>query len=551
MNEIITGSFAKQIDIYSIKTLGIPSLTLMERAAGAVFDRIRTVAEERGFSRSARILIICGTGNNGADGLCTGAMLLEDACREMAAVIVGDEKKGSEEFQYQKERFLRAGGQIITMEEAAETEPDMIVDALFGIGLKRMVTGEYAKAVEMMNLIRNRNGAYVISVDIPSGIDADHGWNMCAPLYPVHADETVTFGWAKTGHYLAYGYDHCGSLRVIDIGYPEDVIAKLSPGKEVLTSTETVFDAYLEAFRERDRTANKGSYLKLLIAAGSEGMAGAAYLSGLSAYRLGIGMVKYLGPEANRTILQTLLPEAMYASLHPEHADSGEEIENAVREGLSWADIVILGPGLSQEQQAVQLVRELLSETAERNEALRKDAESLERPVYAIIDADAINIISQHRDLLSYLSEYTVLTPHVGELARLTGKAICEVKEDLIGTAAEFALRYHTNVIAKDCVSVAAVWDADQTEPALYLNLSGSAAMAKAGSGDALTGMVAGCTAITGDFAAAIPAAVYLHGRAGEAAAEKYGVHGILARELAECAGEALRKETGKRHGQS
>ncbi|MDO4265960.1 MAG: NAD(P)H-hydrate dehydratase [Eubacteriales bacterium] len=541
MHEIITGSLAKQIDTYAIGTLGIPSLKLMERAAYEVYVRVKHRAETCGLSEKARILIFCGTGNNGADGLCAGAMLLSDGYTETEAVIVGDEMKGSEEFRYQKERFLHAGGRISGETETAQEtlpEADILVDALFGIGLKRAVTGVFAEAIERMNLIRNNSGAYVISVDIPSGIDADHGRNMCAPLLPVHADETVTFGFAKTGHYLDYGYGNCGNIMVFDIGYPEGIAAGLSDGRDLLTDTKDVFLEHADAFFERDARANKGSYLRLLIAAGSEGMAGAAYLSGLSAFRLGIGMVRYLGAEANRPVLQTLLPEAMYEVLQEADADSALRIQEQIEAGLSWADIVILGPGLSQGEGARQLVRSLLEEIAKRNRAA--DADGGRKPIFAVIDADALNIIAKERDLLGLLSEHTVLTPHVGELARLTGHTVQEIKENFVDTAADFAAQYHTNIIAKDCVSVAAVWDKEAEKPALHLNLSGSAAMAKAGSGDSLTGMIAGCTAVTGSFEAAIPAAAYLHGRAGEAAAQKHGIHGILARELAESIEDVL-----------
>lgn len=656
MKEIITGSFAKKLDEYAIRERGIPSLTLMEAAAGHVFEHAKNAifrmsaaetaagvlkeettgqnvpkkdaAETEAGSRAFfNVLIFCGVGNNGADGLSAGAMLCAEGFRKVRAVCCGKQEKASEEFLVQKERFLKAGGSFCTFPvyreeeekrearasasenmraEAMQTEdaaqgisrktncagPHLIIDALFGIGLKRAVTGEYAEAIEAMNLIRNRCRSYVIAVDIPSGIDADCGRNMCAPLYPVHADETVTFGYAKTGHYLDYGYGRCGEIFVYDIGYPKDALSVLSEreresgkiaaersgpepckakkeplpdtpaaGREktktkealaacpqIFTDTKEVFLSYREAFSERDRRANKGSYLKLLIAAGSAGMAGAAYLSGLAAYRSGIGMVKYLGPEKNRGILQTLLPEAMYEAYEPEAPDFAKRLKAQAAKCLSWADIVILGPGLSKEAPAVRLTEEILrgiadmrsGKTADGGRLDEKTERTEEKPAafsapYLIIDADALNILSERRELTALLDQNMVLTPHVGELARLSGRPIGEVKSHFSETAAETARRFGTNILAKDSVSLFV------TKDEAFINLSGSAAMAKAGSGDVLTGVIAGAAAVCGQFPESAAAALYLHGRAGELSAEACGVHSTLASDLCGALGAAMK----------
>ena len=652
---MISGSFAKKLDQYAIAVCGIPSLALMERAAHAVCARAEAVLSGHGDS----IIIFCGTGNNGADGLAAGAMLLADGYTDVEAVCCGDPARGSEEFFVQKNRFLAAGGtfkiaesQMLQAMTEDKTAPVLVIDAVFGIGLKRQVTGIFAETVETMNLLRNA-GSYVISVDMPSGIDADGGKNLCAPLYPVHADETVTFGYAKTGQYLDYGYGNCGVLHIADIGYPsglperlkasEDMCEHSEPSKElhkytdlpVFRNTEDVFLEHCSAFLHRDARANKGIYKKLLIVAGSKGMAGAAYLSGLAAYRSGVGMVKYFGPEENRVILQQLLPEAMYESWYPE-ADGQENKEaekhtgqkekaqkrhalaldtsETLQKSLDWADIVILGPGLSTDIYAEELVELVLrgisrkkcagvqkhestSEKQRNGETAGtsngKTAGTWEKGVEegvklsAVIDADALNILARRPDLWELLDKSMVLTPHVGELARLSGKMASEVKPCLPEAAMELAEKLGVNVAAKDCVTVIAVQndgenavgggrqgkessresvrnrvgetagvcvrDSNRNEKNgresndkgenfnFYLNTSGCGAMAKAGSGDVLTGVIAGAYAVTGNLEGALAAGVYLHGLAGECAAVHLGGHSTLARDIAESVGEAIR----------
>lgn len=534
----ITGSFAKKIDLCAIREMGIPSLTLMEAAAGYVFRYTKEAAERKASEEGRRpedmaVFVACGVGNNGADGLAAGAMLLEAGFHKVRACCCGNLEKATEEFRYQKERFEKAGGRLISMDCYQAEETDIILDALFGIGLRRQVEGPYRDMIENMNLLRNEENCHVIAVDIPSGIDADQGKNMCAPLYPVHADETVTFGWAKTGQYLDYGYGNCGEIHVCAIGYPEGILEKLleqeNTGGEALEDMALILADHREAFLQRDPRANKGDYGKLLIIAGAKGMAGAAYLSGLAAYRTGIGMVKYLGPEENRVILQSLLPEAMYEAYDPESLGFAERIGTQLSDSLSWADLVILGPGLSREPYAESLVREALKGMI--RESQRREGRA---PLRTIIDADALNILADHWDLMELLTGDMVLTPHIGELARLTGCTVPEVKEHFIGMTEHLSRKLHTNILAKDCVSLLA------GESGSCMNTSGSASLAKAGSGDVLTGVIAGCTAILKDIYLGAAAGTFLHGRAGTLAGLAKGPHSTLARDIAEEIGRAM-----------
>lgn len=324
--------------------------------------------------------------------------------------------------------------------------------------------------------------------------------------------------------------------------------------------------------RLRDADANKGTYGKLLIIAGSRGMAGAAFLSGLAAYRTGIGMVKYFGTESNRIILQTLLPEAMYESWEPEKGNETEAADEInligntavkadmpadskqdaaasagyidvgrLKKSLDWSDYVIIGPGLSKNEAARELTGLLFSpEILER----------LHKKKLIILDADALNIIADEGLRLKDLStaetgkiSNIVITPHVAEMTRLMDSAeltkftdIASVKRAPEEAAALFGKLHGTNVILKDAQTVVHICGGETVR----LNC-GCSAMAKAGSGDVLCGFIAGVAAmLKGNIADALPIAVFLHGRAGCIAAENKGEHSTLARDIAEAAGAAL-----------
>ncbi len=288
-----------------------------------------------------------------------------------------------------------------------------------------------------------------------------------------------------------------------------------------------------EALLSRDKSANKGTYRKLLVIGGSKGMAGAAYLCSLAAFRTGIGMVKILGPECNRTILQTLLPEAMYQSM---------ETEAELTESIDWADMLVIGPGLSKSDDAARLMKLIGSDNV---------AKHIRDKELVIYDADALNIISGfiHGDketgelvysLFKQCSS-TVITPHIGEMARLTDLSIDYIKKHQEVTAEEFSRRYGITVVLKDAVTVVASEHAESSETRVLTIDSGCGAMAKAGSGDVLCGFIAGITAVLNENESdSVPLAVYLHGSAGCMAAADKGCHSILAEDIANHAWEAM-----------
>ncbi len=314
---------------------------------------------------------------------------------------------------------------------------------------------------------------------------------------------------------------------------------------------------YAGALKTRSHEAHKGTYGRLLILAGSPGMAGAAYLAGLAAFRCGIGMVKYLGPECNRPVLQTLLPEAMYESL-PETAGgcSLETYRERLMESISWGDYMILGPGLSRSAEAKRLVRTLFTPAA---------GEILRQKKLIIVDADALNIMAEHGLDPGRLGPAAVITPHIVEMSRLCGISPKKTEERQNEIAAEYAKAHGVAVVLKSARTAVSAGDD------FWLLDSGCGAMAKAGSGDVLCGFIAGITAVAAAAAETVktntdeagpdkaavplaenslamkeilgdtlPLAVHLHGRAGCIAAGHKGEHSILARDIAEAAGEAL-----------
>lgn len=495
MRYLVTGNQMKQIDRYTIETIGIPSMVLMERAAMAVTEAVESVAREKD-----RIWVVCGTGNNGADGIAVGRMLFLKGYR-ISILLCGNPKHGTTEYRQQIQIANQLEIPVIEFEDFIPGSCDIIIDGIFGVGLDREIKGEYLEVIEML---KSREAREVIAIDIPSGIHSDHGQVMGAAL---KATRTVTFGYEKIGTVLYPGKEYSGQVEITDIGFPE--VSFLQAGAEVYT-----YEAEdLKRIPKREAYTNKGSFGKVLVVAGSKNMSGAAYLSGLASYRMGAGLVKILTVEENRNILQEQLPEAIIQTYHSsDPAEEPEEFKNQIEQACDWASVIVLGPGLGQERYARQLMQVILEHAY----------------VPIIIDADGLNIIVKNPELTQYYTENIIITPHLGEMSRLTGKTINQIQEQLIETAAEYSSTYGITCVLKDAVTVVA-----GREGQIYLNTSGNSGMAKAGAGDVLTGAIAGLLAQGEENWDGAILGVYLHGVAGDRCREKTGAHGILAREIA------------------
>lgn len=499
MQYILDAKGSQEVDTFSIMEIGIPSVILMERAALAVCEQILM------HYQGGRILCVCGSGNNGADGLAVARQLSEKEIPVCVILAAGFQKKGTEEYELQKSIAGKLHLDII--EDALKQDWgsfEIIVDALFGIGLSRELSGVYADIVNKINLAHTK----VIAVDIPTGINASNG--ACMGVC-VKADITVTFGYLKAGLVLYPGASYAGDVIVSDIGFAKDAL------DQIIGKMFTYDEIDLRRIPKRRTDGNKGTFGKALIVAGSKGMGGAAIFSGKAAYRCGCGLVKLLThQELHEGILQHL-PEALLSLYQGD--ESEEEIRAFVKKAVQWADCIVAGPGLSTDEMAVELVRQLLDCTK----------------VPLLLDADGLNIIAKHMPTGYGRNRQIIITPHVGEMSRLCGKSIEEIKGSLVETAKEYALREQVICVLKDARTI--VTDGSR----VYVNMSGSDAMATGGSGDVLTGVIIGMVAAgMGLFDAAVMGC-FVHGRAGELAGLEMGSRAVMASDIADYVGIVLK----------
>lgn len=512
---VLTAAGAKEVDGLTMTEYGIPSLLLMERAAQAVRDRVLCHATKQSVTG-----ILCGTGNNGGDGLAVARQLVEAGYRVKVFLKnvekwkeLREEKKNPQEKPSCTEEFLqqyflaqKAGVLFFDLTELVDC--DIFVDALFGIGLTREITGDYEEAIRKINALHRP----VIAVDIASGISADTG-AVCGVA--VRATETVTFGAAKCGHLFYPGKEYTGKLWIEDIGFP----------KALLWEKQEGFYFKHGYLPKRPEYSNKGTFGKVAVLAGSKNMAGAAYFCAYAAYRSGAGLVKIVTPECNREILQTKLPEAMLTtyggnddtakqaaggrgSSGIEAGTTGERnvcaaagtdgnngegtVAGAVAEAVRFADALVIGPGIGKSAFSKKLVQE----TAE---ALKRLGEKAPLSVW---DADALNLLAEEMDaagcgkiderrdfLAEKLPQNAVLTPHPGELSRLTGIPAAELVRQLMKVAGVLTKGNTITFVVKDAVTVVA----QGTEK--FVQTAGNSGMATGGSGDVLTGVIAALAA--------------------------------------------------------
>ncbi len=496
MRFILNSEQMQKCDANTMEGYGVPSAVLMERAACSAVEVIAAAFPDPG----ASILIACGTGNNGGDGLAMARLLFLKG-HTVTVLFPGEEEKCSEEAARQLMIVRNYGIEVIKQlpseefldEELSETAFDVVVDALFGIGLSRDIEGVYRTVIEDLNQL----SAMKLAVDIPSGLSADTGKVMGIAFC---ADVTVTFGFAKVGQLLYPGADYCGELVVQDIGIDEMSLPGVDP--DVLMAEPQD----LSLLPERQNDTNKGSYGKLLIVAGSYNMAGAAAFSAKAAYRSGAGLVRVVSDVENREIIQSLVPEAILATY-----DEKVEMDTFIREQTIWADAIVLGPGIGRSRQAEELVQYILAETS----------------VPCLIDADGLNILASHPEWLEETKATILITPHPGEMSRLSGTSVLAVKDDLVGAAARFADEHGVITVLKDARTIIRI-----PGEGTWINTTGNNGMATAGSGDVLTGIIG---ALLGQGVPASDAAVLgvmLHGMAGDAAAESVGRTSLMASDL-------------------
>ena len=469
MKQIVTCKEMKALDGNMIEGIGIPSCVLMERAALKVAEELeRTLADKK---QEERILCVCGSGNNGGDGVAVARILKLHGYRT-SLYLVGNPDHRTVEMQRQLD--IAAACQVPVVNNLETEEYTTIVDAIFGVGLSRPVEGSYRDVIMALNQLN----AWKVAVDIPSGVNGDTGAELGIAF---HADLTVTFAFRKAGLCLYPGRKFAGKVIVADVGiYASDKV------KPYLWQTEKTDIHFLP---DKIVDGNKGTFGKILVVAGSPGMCGAAYLSASGAFAVGIGMVKIVTAEENRIPLQTMLPEAML--------DCGDDFAK----DLDWCDIVVIGPGIGTTYQAAEKVQWFL-----------EAASGAAKPV--ILDADGLNLLAQHPEWKQYLTS---------RVAAETG-AVC---------------------VLKDACTVTAAPDGNT-----WISLAGNPGMATAGSGDVLTGILAGVLAMFLNKRTELPdtgrqaaLGVLLHGMAGDLAAKEKGTAGMKAGDIVRGASEVLKNK--------
>lgn len=485
MRSVLNSAQMKELDRYTIQEMRVPSEVLMERAALAVVDCL-----EKNRKALGRTLVVCGLGNNAGDGAAIARLLHLKGYRA-EIYCPGNPDKFSSDLN--RQLAIARNYRVPLVNNPQWSEYTTIVDAVFGVGLNRDVTGEYAALIGKMNQAK----AWKVAVDIPSGICADSGEVLgCA----FQADETVTFGFLKKGLCLYPGADCAGKVHVSDIGIYEKGI-------------EMPWE-YVQAFEEKDLSllpkrnpaGNKGTFGKVLIVAGSGQIAGAAYLCASACLHSGAGMVKIHTEQKNRQILQTLLPEALLSTYEEGHADFEK-----LKEDLEWCDVIAAGPGLGQGTTARGHLEFLL--------------ENSRKPL--VLDADGLNLFAKNPQWKELLPSVCVFTPHLMEMSRLTGRSLDVIRQDLFHEAQEYAGNTKITCVLKDARTVIA-----SPEGRCWLNLSGNEGMATAGSGDVLTGILAAFLTEATDPSLAAALAVYVHGKAGDVACREKGSRWMTAGDI-------------------
>lgn len=488
MKEIVTCSQMKELDRKTICEKGIPSCVLMERAALKTAEEIEKLLEGQ-----ERVLVVCGSGNNGGDGIAIARLLHLKGIRA-EIFLAGRPEKMTEETALQWK--IAGSYRVPQVNNPKWDEYTTIVDAIFGVGLARPVEGSYARIIREMNAAKAKK----VAVDIPSGIDGDNGQILGIAF---RADLTVTFAYRKRGQCFYPGRLYAGKTVVADIG--------IYGCAQEACHTWHMEPSDRNLLPGRTPDGNKGTFGKVLLAAGSQGMCGAAYFSAAAALKAGAGMVQIQTTQENRVPLQVLLPEAMVSVLCEER-----EYERLYQ----WCDVLVIGPGLGTSKESESRAKWFLSRAYQDK-----------KPV--VLDADGLNLLALHPSWKEYLGSHVTVTPHVGEMSRLCGKKISEIKAAMAETAASYAKETGTVCVLKDACTVTA-----DEKGELYLNLSGNAGMATAGSGDVLSGILAAvhCRYLAceerpgGAKAAAL--GVWLHGACGDIAAKCHGMESMTARDI-------------------
>ena len=518
--KLVSGSQMTALDRETITRHGIAGVDLMERAGVRVVEVIREMWD--GLEGLA-VAVVCGKGNNGGDGFVVARLLHEAGVR--VQVYATDPDGLSPDAAHHCGKLTAVGVSIGSLPRSGAADElaacDIVVDALLGTGLRGKARPDAATVIAAIN----RSARPVVAVDMPSGVEADtgniHGSGVSAAV-------TVTFGLPKVGQLFYPGRAHCGSLQLVDIGFPPAVL-EASSAAAYLISGEAVGDL----LPSRAPDVHKGDCGSVTVIAGSVGMTGAAALTAATALRSGAGRVTAAIPESLNDIMEVKLTEAMTWPLPEVKRRRCLALRGfaEAKRAMARSSALAIGPGLGSHPETGELVRRLLSKMK----------------IPAIVDADGINALAGHTDIYhsdawrresragGVAAANRVLTPHVGEFCRLTGAEKGEVAERPLEAAQGLAARSGAVVVLKGAPTCVAVPDGE-----VFVNPTGNAGMATAGSGDVLTGLIAGLVAQGLAPEEAAVCGVFLHGRAGDIACDRLGEWGVTAGDLRDAVPEAI-----------
>lgn len=509
---VLTSSQSRECDRKAVEQLGVPSIVLMENAALSILE---VLEKHVGIEPKQKVVVACGRGNNGGDGLAV-ARHLHSMGVDVSVYLMAraGDLKGDAAINFAAASSI--GIPIVEVAEASELgkfeaalrEAHLVIDALLGTGITGEVRGIIAEAVKVINSC----GRQVVSVDIPSGLNSDTG-EVCGVC--VRADVTVTLGAMKRGLLLFPGAEYVGDLFLGYIGVPKKLFESFEPWVKV-TTEELVWNCY----KPRARNTHKGDYGRVLVIGGSAGMTGAAMMCGMAALRGGAGLVTVALPKSLNIAFEAAVLEVMSLPLPETDLMSiSASAVDVVLERMELVDVLAIGPGISRVPETQEFVRQVVCSSTKT----------------VVLDADGIMAFAGRMDELKKRSCELVLTPHPGEMAALTGKTVAKVQADRIGISQSVASELNAVVVLKGANTIIASPDGNT-----YINLTGNPGMASGGTGDVLTGLIAGLIAQGNKPFEAASCAAFLHGLAGDMASWDKGEASLVAGDLIDCLPKAI-----------
>ncbi len=503
----VTGTDMGKLDKFSIDKVGIPGIVLMENAALKIVKHVKLYLEQ-GQLVGSNVLIVAGKGNNAGDAfavarhLITGGNRVKLYCLFDKECIAGDARINFDILQHMGAiiEFLQNDSELDGLSSDIKNA-QIVIDGIFGTGFRGQVQDHIAKIIDIIN----ENSKYTIAIDIASGIEAATGRvaDTC-----VQANKTVTFELPKIGQLIYPGAQYTGQLVVESIGMPRQAIESI----EICTNL-TDSDFVKTVIPKRKAEFNKGSCGKVVVVTGSLGMAGSGCIAAKASLRTGSGLVYIAGPSSLINIYQSVVPEAVAINLEDNNGIVSEESTDTILDILGKCNVAAFGPGLSSNNSIYNILSNI--------------AENASIPV--VLDADALNVLAKNTDIFSKFQKDVVITPHPGEMSRLTGLDVSYIQQNRIEVAKKYASLWGVVVVLKGARTIIANKSGE-----LYINPNGNAGMATAGSGDALTGIIASLIGQGADAYEAAVAGTYLHGLAGDMAAVSKGEYGLNAMDIVE-----------------